>query len=100
MRRFYQNQDDLIDDYERTEKQANNDPEEQDKSDNLNRKTKKKTQVLSRASLAVNIVSVKIDELNHFDIVDFRHYSLVKLWLQYYLDLFRLFQLLSIRLLT
>jgi hypothetical protein len=54
---FYQKQDALIDDYERTDKRANNDEEEQEKNDNLNKKTKKMTDILSRASLAVNIVS-------------------------------------------
>ena len=54
---FYQKQDALIDDYERTHKRANNDEEEQEKNDNLNKKTKKMTDILSRASLAVNIVS-------------------------------------------
>lgn len=57
MKRFYQNQDDLIDGYERIEKRANNDPDEQDREDNLNRKTKKMTYILSRASFVVNIVS-------------------------------------------
>lgn len=58
VKRFYQNQDDLINDYERTEKRASNDQEEQEKNDNLNEKTKKMTNILSRASFAVNIVSI------------------------------------------
>jgi hypothetical protein len=57
VKRFYQNQDDLIDGYERVEKRANNDQEEQEKNDDLNKKTKKMTYILSRASFAVNIVS-------------------------------------------
>ncbi len=57
VKQFYQNQDDLIDDYERAEKRANNDQEEKEKNDNINRKTKKMTHILSRTSLAVNIVS-------------------------------------------
>lgn len=56
VKRFYQNQDDLIDEYERIEKRANNDPEEQNKDENLNRKTKRMTSIMSRVSLAVNIV--------------------------------------------
>jgi hypothetical protein len=57
VKRYYQSQDDLINDYERIEKQANNDQEEQKKNDDLNKKTKKMINILSRASLAVNIVS-------------------------------------------
>jgi hypothetical protein len=57
VKRFYQNQDELIDGYERAEKQANNDQEEQEKNDILNKKTKKMINILSRASFAVNIVS-------------------------------------------
>ncbi len=57
VKQFYQNQDDLIDDYERVEKRANNDQEEQEKNDHLNKKTKKMIQILSRASFSVNIVS-------------------------------------------
>jgi hypothetical protein len=57
VKQFYQNQDDLIDDYERVEKRANNDQEEQEKNDNLNKKTKKMVYILSRASFAMNIVS-------------------------------------------
>ena len=58
VKRFYQNQDELINDYERAEKRANNDQEEQEKNDILNKKTKKMTDILSRASFAVNIVSI------------------------------------------
>jgi magnesium-transporting ATPase (P-type) len=61
VKRFYQNQDELIDDYERVEKQANNDQEEQEKNDHLKRKTTKIIYILSRASFALNIVSTLIE---------------------------------------
>jgi len=57
VKQFYQDQDDLIDGYERVEKRANNDQEEQDKNDDLNKKRKKMIHILARASFAVNIVS-------------------------------------------
>ncbi|UJR34823.1 hypothetical protein I4U23_027604 [Adineta vaga] len=53
---YYQKQDALIDNYERTDRRANNDEKEQEKNNNFNTKTKKMTDILSRASFAVNII--------------------------------------------
>ncbi|UJR18240.1 hypothetical protein I4U23_005140 [Adineta vaga] len=55
IKRFYENQDDLIKSYEQTEKRANNDKEEQKKNENSSKKIKKMTSIMSRVSLAVNI---------------------------------------------
>ena len=96
VKRFYQNQDDLIDGYDRMEKRANNDPEEQNKNENLNRKTKRMTYIMSRVSLAVNVVSNSINSMIYYR-KDFRYYFSLKLWLQCYPTPFRSFQRWSIR---
>lgn len=60
VKRFYQKQDDLINDYELVEQRANNDQEQQEKNDELNKKNNRTIYILSRASFAVNIVSITI----------------------------------------
>ena len=56
VQRFYQSQDDLIDGYERAERRANNDQAEQEEQQQQNKQNRRMTNILSRASLAVNIV--------------------------------------------
>ena len=58
VRRFYQTQDELIDGYERAEKRANQDQDEQEKQEAAAQRDQKMTKILSRASLGVNIVSM------------------------------------------
>ena len=56
VRRYYQDQDELIDGYERAEKRANNDQDEQEKQEATAQRNQKMTNILARASLGVNIV--------------------------------------------
>ncbi|CAF0982117.1 unnamed protein product [Adineta ricciae] len=56
VKRFYRRQDDLINGYTQVEKQANNNDEEREKNDHLHTKSKRMTLILSRLSLAVNIL--------------------------------------------
>lgn len=58
VKRFYQKQDDLINDYELAEQRANNDQEQQEKNEKLNKKLNKTIYILSRTSFILNVVSL------------------------------------------
>lgn len=57
VQRFYESQDDLVNGYEIFEKRANNDEDAQAEFENENNQMKRLTNILARASLAVNIVN-------------------------------------------
>ena len=85
VKRFYQEQDDLINGYKQVEKRANNSDEEREKNDDLHTKSKRMTVILSRLSLAVNIVRT-VEKIQKNNVYSSSYYFLLKSSLQYYLN--------------